>query len=1608
MLTELVRRLRVAGLGVSIEELEDILWLAERLPVPAEEAAPADPGSGDTSGDDVPPIESPLAEGQDDAARLDRQGKTAGAAGDEGASIYSAKMSGTVSASVLRVPGVASTEHPEDLRRALQPFARRVPSRWRSTLDEEETATQAADTGVWCPVYKPVRERWFDLSVVIESSSSMALWDDTLDEFMRLLRNQGGFRSVTRYWLDGATDGQVLADDRSTPVPMSRWARNDQPHIMLFVSDATSARWRSGHVHAFLCEASGAAAVSLLQPLPRRSWRHTAVGEPEVSLFAEKAGDANAHMKALLPWWLDEGDARQCLRVPVIGMDTTTIRQWAGTMTARGGAAVPGVLLAPLQPAVQAKAPVDVTAAERVARYRAMVSRDAYELAVFLSVPDPLTIPVMRLVQRTMLPATGTAELAEFFVGGLIRRMDDGTAGEGCYRFIDGVREELTKSLRYSEEGEIQFQLRSVGKFLVEEGSDDHAFEAFFPSPTGRHRITQWSMPFAEVSRRALAGQLPADESLQMQAVQEEPDREARPNVLLEIRYLDGDGSLFYLKNEGRAGDGGAGWGMKVSMELIQSVARRAMGDPEQLQYHSDRLVPLELAEELAEVSGTLVLLVESQLQSVPWELLLWTRRGRRRELVALTKPLVRATRSMSPLLFVGQRPLMLVIGDPAGTQPDLPAAQDEATEVAGLLHLFSRTHEIRTDLRSSLGDPRSLLRREPFRLLFLSGHGVRRVGPSGDAQVGLQFGQADLLTVDDILVHQQPPEMVVLAGNYLADMATQLLHRGVSIVLAPVDAVDDRNDQPKHFIEGMVKGLGAAQAMLEARKVCFERRAGDSDIRWGQYALFGNPDYRLASVDQHSDSEISAVEESASSEGKPLKAVNDSGKVFDERVRLLFEACMPVPNRGTSSGVHTAVWFGSDLALTCATRSPEGGFYWREEDSARLAVQVFAPWASIRALRDASGPRRLFADDETEAIANREWHGSQTQILALIDDGHHSGRHMHLAEAPVAVGVDAEVLFFVGSTGMRCTVKIVSGPGEGRLHLRASPDEELWPLPPEAHGAPVVVGDQCVGMILDVGDAEMAVAFGASTIRAAIRSMWRSRLQFALGDHQLWLESDGHRGKRVSFPEADFSGFSLENVDLRRANLPGARFTRSLLFAARFDRGNLPHAQLDGAILDRASFASTNLAEANLQNSQMNGTDFSSANMSSADVSGAFLPDGVKPARLAFVSANLASANLQNARVSGSDFSRANMSGADLRGALVDGCQWSNTNLSDAKFDRAHASDESLRRALGISLERFIDKFVGSDVPWSKGEKGAEVFPMRVLSIDDVRSGQDDLLESAVHRFIAAGDSWFRDTVYQPPDSLLHSMAFTAPCAAVVCDLPGATVSLAGQGHGFELADARRLVANQRWTGLLLSLGGDHLFEMARTPAVTTDGSPVPPDHRLLLTESEWRTDRPGGDAFISPDGFVVAENHLMSLFDHVVALRDSSGLRGLPIFLHGYATPVPRPSPASDGNGPWLQPTFAAYGIPIEHHAAVAQALVARLRALLARIASDTSRYPNVHYFDPAGVKLRPAGANQPGVSGDWATELHPSQAGYAKLARAWSDWIGDALKRSSSTAA
>lgn len=259
--------------------------------------------------------------------------------------------------------------------------------------------------------------------------------------------------------------------------------------------------------------------------------------------------------------------------------------------------------------------------------------------------------------------------------------------------------------------------------------------------------------------------------------------------------------------------------------------------------------------------------------------------------------------------------------------------------------------------------------------------------------------------------------------------------------------------------------------------------------------------------------------------------------------------------------------------------------------------------------------------------------------------------------------------------------------------------------------------------------------------------------------------------------------------------------------------------------------------------------------------------------------------------------------------------------------------------------------------------------------------------------RFLAQGDSWFSLGAIPPwaTSNILQQVSLRLDACAINCANPGAR--LARMVDWKRDPDFRRLLAGTfayEWDGILLSGGGNDLIAAAGVLPLGPDGVPVPPRLRLLLKPEEWGPPEQGAARYLSDAGWDTFAAHLAPQFDEVLAMRDQDVNRDVPLFCHSYAYPLPRKAPAAPRLGPWLYPAVVAYGIPPADWLGVGTALIDRLAALLRQIVGKLAAR-RVYLVETQGA-LIPAQPGSTGPSNDWENEIHPTAAGYRKLAALW----------------
>ncbi|MEV6877017.1 FxSxx-COOH system tetratricopeptide repeat protein [Amycolatopsis sp. NPDC051128] len=360
-----------------------------------------------------------------------------------------------------------------ELIRAMRPFKRKVFSKSVGDveLDEDRTAEEAAQTGVWLPVTKRRRGRWLDLTLVVDSSPSMALWTPTVNAFVRLLERLGAFRSVRVRLLETGKTG--AAEGGAVLGPTLRGGTADTPargagevigssgrSLLLLLTDGVSDAWHRDLISPMLARWGRAMPVAIVHLLPQRLWPrggmeiHPAVLTPPGPLRPNGAYGLQA-----ADILLDPGEAAEltagAVPVPVLELRERWLRWFASLVTGVDGTArkAPVVLARdqprPADPAARQQA--ERSAREKVKHFHSSASPSAFRLATLLAAV-PVDVDVARALQADLVPGSGPDHLAEVFTSGLLERVRDGTPWDRTQWEFDGhVRQLLLRGARRSD-----------------------------------------------------------------------------------------------------------------------------------------------------------------------------------------------------------------------------------------------------------------------------------------------------------------------------------------------------------------------------------------------------------------------------------------------------------------------------------------------------------------------------------------------------------------------------------------------------------------------------------------------------------------------------------------------------------------------------------------------------------------------------------------------------------------------------------------------------------------------------------------------------------------------------------------------------------------------------------------------------------------------------------------------------------------------------------------------------------------------------------------------------------------------------------------------------
>ncbi|SOD90340.1 SAV_2336 N-terminal domain-related protein [Streptomyces sp. Ag109_G2-15] len=436
----LTRLLRALGDAlppeVDARTLADALWLAASGSVGAD-APPTHP---------APAEESHPASEADPAARPTGHGPSAARPGPRGAesrqvSVRSPGATTTVRGVPLTIGRGSPLPEALAVGRAVQPFRQPWRRGGRRRLDIDATVEHYARGGPLVPLFRPAPEPWFEAVVLVDTSLSMSVWEETTRAVTGLLRRLGGFRAVHTWSLEWREGRPQVRDHHDRPVPADRVPHHGSGpqgrRLVLLVSDCAARGWHTAGPWLLLRDWGGQIPVALLDPLPPRLWRRSALNLPAVRVTGGKAGDHNRGLRYHLPPRLKpDADGADPLgpwaALPVVSATPHSLGAWASTLMRADPRGCDAVLI-PATGRVPrtrtATAPARQTDPEHLAAaFVHTAPTPAVRLAVLGSSLAELPLPLLHVLRDQAVPDARYADLAELLTSGLftVRRAPDG------------------------------------------------------------------------------------------------------------------------------------------------------------------------------------------------------------------------------------------------------------------------------------------------------------------------------------------------------------------------------------------------------------------------------------------------------------------------------------------------------------------------------------------------------------------------------------------------------------------------------------------------------------------------------------------------------------------------------------------------------------------------------------------------------------------------------------------------------------------------------------------------------------------------------------------------------------------------------------------------------------------------------------------------------------------------------------------------------------------------------------------------------------------------------------------------------------------------------
>lgn len=491
MIEDLAQSLATAFPDCTPGEIADVLWLIAALPV-----------RPDIKQDMADRNGVPVPRSEDEAAP---SAVTAEPYQPYKPMIMLAQGGGSVSGQIISATAVglrapATLSQPVASARALSPF-KRIHRPGAAEVDIDATVEATADAGRLIVVTRAARERGLDVALVADTSLVMTAFGRALTEFEAVLLRTGAFRSVTRWSLVPGPEPRIRDRSGAEHQP-DRLTDPSGRRLVLLVTDAVADHWHEEAVWQVLRRWAEIMPTAIIHVLPTHYRAQGPLGGSAISMRPRRPAAPNSAADVVAAWWdPDPTPSPGSVPVPVVPMRPDALARWAETLSA--GTTWVDAVWARRPPGPTARqANSSLSSEDRVRAFQARASRGAQALARILAGAPVLSLPLMNVLQVRLLPGTGTSELAEVLVSGLLEREIPGYDDAGRFRFRPAVSELLRDGTTAAQEWNTY---EAISDYLNQNAGTGNDIHALLADPSGAMQVESHLEPFAALGRSVMS-----------------------------------------------------------------------------------------------------------------------------------------------------------------------------------------------------------------------------------------------------------------------------------------------------------------------------------------------------------------------------------------------------------------------------------------------------------------------------------------------------------------------------------------------------------------------------------------------------------------------------------------------------------------------------------------------------------------------------------------------------------------------------------------------------------------------------------------------------------------------------------------------------------------------------------------------------------------------------------------------------------------------------------------------------------------------------------------------------------------------------------------------